>query len=121
MAEVDEYQKEFERYEIWHFHNSYLAASDQPSLFPMVLIKCYEDHRGQDPVGTISFHPAIVVPGHQGSEEKIDLHFPIDRFPDVIGTLRSEKPLWLWYEMTDLGEKGTRLRGGLHTGIEKVG
>jgi len=81
-------------------------------------IRCYE----QTAPGTfrysgeIYFHAdgtPLLPAGYDGGTERIFLHFNLCQFDATIELLRTEKPLWLWYN------SGTE--AGLRSGPEPTG
>ena len=90
QATIDEYQV---RHTSW--------PSGQELSNPITRIKCYAD---SILVGDISFWPAnmVLVPtietvvGRRGS--MLRLHFPIDRYLEIINTFRYEKPVTIFVD-----------------------
>jgi hypothetical protein len=79
---------DFDSYKYWYY-------SGHPYE---VLVYCY---KGGIYVGRIVFFKdELVEPNFSAPEPSI--HYPISRFADVIGTLRYEKPLYLFLNLDNL-------------------
>ncbi len=72
--------------------------------------------KGAQPLGTLCFHPdGTTLPPNKGWDDGVlVLNYYLSQFNDVIGILRYEKPLVLWFN-PDNG------MGALTTGPEPVG
>lgn len=100
-----------------HFDSYRLQYTASTRPLPAASISCYD---GEDYVGLISFHG----PGQELHEPRISLgriymHFPIERFADVLHIIQTEKPLELCFN--DAGGWASILTQGMEPVGEQEG
>ena len=92
--------------------DTYRVIYSANSFFPRIGLL----HAGKD-IGQLVFHPnGAALPPDGISNGEIQLHYHLDDFNNVIGLLRSNKPLSFLYSGS-----GGGFENGIETGVEPVG
>jgi hypothetical protein len=88
---------------------------------PLISILCFfsGDPDPNIPVGVIEFYPKGQVPASKVHfNDRFDLNYEIDRYPEIIETLRYEKPINLY---ADWDAKNVIVAGYVGTNSEPIG